>query len=899
MQEKTDKDIPIRQKRAPLYRKLVRLLWFATILGVVGVALLFVFLSYQDLPTFEDLENPKNNLASEVYAADGQVLGRYFVENRIPVDYKDLSPNLIDALTATEDERYYDHSGIDFEALGRVAVKTVLFRQKSAGGGSTITQQLSKLLYTDRPAKNILQRSTQKLKEWITAIKLERSYTKEEIIAMYLNQFNFINGAYGIRAASEIYFNKTQDSLTIDEAATLVGMLKNPSLYNPIRRPDTTKHRRMIVLSQMLKNGKITEAEYDELRNKPLDMSNFNRKTHADGLAPYFRMELRKELTKILDKKENRKPNGEKYNIYKDGLKITTTLDPTIQKYAEEAVQEHMVKLQEKFWKTWKNKDPWTYRDPYAEEPTTDEEIEIRTNSLKKIVKGSDRYKKIRTAYMTPIINVIKKDIQGYELKDHDIERMMKEEEESGYITRLLSKKMIETPRATKYRSVMKGDKWNKLKKQWDAFQYRIKKSFDEPVKMKVFTYENKSFEKDTIMSPIDSIKYHRMFLQVGSMSVDPKTGYVKSWVGGINHHYFQFDHVTSERQVGSTFKPFIYATAISQQGMSPCHQVYDIPYTIHKDEGNFNLLEDWTPANANEKYSNELFTLQKGLQYSKNTVSVFLMKQLGDTEPVRELVNNMGLDREAKHLNGTYRIPKQPSICLGATTLSAYEMTGAYTTFANNGIYNKPTFITSIIDKNGRAIYKEIPEERQALHPNHNYVMVHMLKSVMNQGLPGFGGIRSEVGGKTGTTNDHVDGWFMGLTPDLVVGTWVGGEDNWVRFLNLRDGIGAKMARPVFAKLLRKLENDENVDYNSKARFKVPPGDLGIELDCDVYKSDQMGGDGPFQGEENEGFGDDFDDGGFDDGVTSPGTRDSTLQQANGEGGDEEDEEDFGGGGE
>ncbi len=857
MQESTPKSPTpneLRAQRLPIYRKIVKWMWILTGVGILSIALLFVVLSYQDLPTFEELENPKNNLASEVYAANGEVLGRYYYENRIPVTFDEMSPYIEQALVATEDERYYQHSGIDFEGLIRVAIKTGLLQQRSAGGASTITQQLAKMLFTEKPGSG-MERVVQKLKEWIIALKLERSYTKQEIMAMYLNKFNFINGAYGIKAASEIYFGKGQDSLKIEEAAVLVGMLKNPALFNPIRRPDTVRHRRMVVFNQMMKNDFIKETEYDSLRQLPMDMSRFNRKTHADGLAPYFRMELRKELFRILNSKECLKSDGTAYNIFKDGLKIYTTLDPVMQKHAEEAMVEHMSKLQKTFWKHWKGKDPWTYRDPLKEKAELDAEDIARKRNLKRAVRETDRYQNLRAKFLDEIIEKVADEINGHKLKDHEIERIIQASEKDGVIARLVSRKTIDANLAKAYRKVLKSPNFNKLKGQWALLQEKVRGVFEAPVAMKVFAY-NDQMEKDTIMSPLDSIKYHRMFLQIGSMAVDPLTGYVKAWVGGINHKYFQYDHVTSERQVGSTFKPFVYATAISEQGISPCYVVYDLPQTIHKDEGNFQLLDDWTPANANGKYTGEPYTLFKGLQWSKNTVSVYLMKQLGDTKAVRSLASGMGIDVDYKRSNGTLKIPKQPSICLGASDLTVMEMTGAYTTFANNGYYNKPTFISRIEDKNGNKIYVSAAEDRQALNPSPNFVMVQMLKSVVSQGLPGFGGLKSEMGGKTGTTNDYVDGWFMGLTPDLVVGTWVGGDDRWIRFRSIQYGIGAKMARPFFAKLMQRLEKDETADYDFTKRFYRPTGDIGIELDCEVYNQDH----GPFgafeEGEENEDFG-------------------------------------------
>ena len=871
MQEQLKTAKEIRELRAPLYQKLVKWMWGLSILGVIGIAILFYALSFADLPSFEELENPKNNLASEVYASNGEVLGRYFIENRIPVDFDKISDHVIDALIATEDERFMNHAGIDFKGLGRAGVKTVLLGDSSAGGASTITQQLAKNLFTDDPSSSFTKRVLQKLKEWIIAVRLEKKYTKQEIIAMYLNQFSFLNGAFGIKAASEIYFGKNQEDLEIQEAAMLMGMLKNPSFYNPIRRPDTTFHRRMIVLKQMEKNDLLSQTQYDSLRALPLGMKSFKRKTHDDGLAPYFRMHLREELKRILTKnKETYKSDGTPYNIYEDGIKIYTTIDPIVQAHAEDAMKAHMKKQQEKFWKRWKGKDPWTYRDPAddREPEEIDADIESRQRSLKKLIRTTDRYQSLREQHLADILKKISKDIDGYELRDFDIDRMMAEDKDKGAIAKLVSRKIVPTNRAVKYRKIMNGADWKVLKTQWRKLQNTVKKKFDEPVEMVVFDY-NPQNEKDTVMTPLDSIRYHRMFLQFGSMAVNPITGHVKSWIGGINHKYFQYDHVTSDRQVGSTFKPFIYATAIHQMGFSPCHKVPDIPYTIHQGEGNFVLFEDWTPKNAGGEYSGEDFTLIRGLQYSKNTISVYLMKQLGSTELVRQLVHKMGLDKERKRSNGMYRIPKVPSICLGSTDLSVLEMTGAYTTFANNGLYNKPIFITKIVDKNGKTIYSEKALEDRAMDSKPNYVMLHMLKQVMNQGQRELHGLKSEMGGKTGTTNDYVDGWFMGLTPDLVVGTWVGGEDRWIRFLSLRDGIGAKMARPFFADLIRKLENDENADYDAASRFYVPKGALGIEIDCSLYpeteknpfapeNEDESFGD---QVKEEEGFGDESED--------------------------------------
>ncbi|MFK7936580.1 MAG: transglycosylase domain-containing protein, partial [Saprospiraceae bacterium] len=551
----------IREERMPTYRKIVRAMWAMTILAIVGIPLVFFALSFTELPSIEELENPRSELASAVLAADGSELGRYYVENRIPVTYDELSPNIVNALVATEDERFYKHSGIDSEALGRILIKTALLRNKNAGGGSTITQQLAKLLFTGKAGSGV-DRIFQKLKEWIIAVRLERRYTKEEIIAMYLNKFSFLYDAYGIKSASETYFGVGQDSLKIHQAATLMGMLKNPSLFNPVRRPDTVMHRRMVVLSQMKKNGLLTQTEYDSIRQLPLGL-NFKRSNHTDGLAPYFRMEVSKELNRILAKEENRKPDGSKYDKYREGLKIYTTIDPIIQAHAEAAMWEHMKKQQKTFNKHWAGKDPWTYE--VGDENTTEVPVEIRERVLQRLIRESDRYDNMRTSRLSSIIAKVEKETGDINLRDVDIRRIIEEEKESGAIARLVSNRMISAGLAAKYRKVMKAQSYPELKTKYEQFEAAVRKKFEQPTELTVFAYNDK-METDTVMSPLDSIKYHRMFLQLGSMSVDPVTGHVKSWVGGINHKYFQYDHVNSNvsRQVGSTFKPFIYATAIA-----------------------------------------------------------------------------------------------------------------------------------------------------------------------------------------------------------------------------------------------------------------------------------------------------------------------------------------------
>lgn len=838
----------------PSHKKIVKWIWYGTFAAILGTIITFIGLSFTDLPSVEQLENPKSELASQVFATNGEVIGRYYTENRVPVDFEQLSPNLVNALIATEDERFYDHCGIDFKAFARAVVKTGLMGQKNSGGASTITQQLAKLLFTGPKATSFTKRVFQKLKEWIIAVRLERRYTKEEIIQMYLNKFNFINGAYGIKAASEIYFGKAQDSLNINEAAMLVGMLKNPSLYNPLRRAERVKKRRSVVLKQMQRNKMITQTAYDSLKELPLGL-NFQRQTHIDGIAPYFRMEVAKDVKNLLEKEEYRKTDGSKYDIYRDGLKIYTTIDPIMQQIAEEEMVKHMQKVQKSFWRTWRKLDPWKYKTSSKHEAP----LHIREQGLKHLIRNSDRYQDLRQKYLGDVLSSLSKEIDGMNFSedDREIERIMQEYKKGGVISNLVSRRMISSSRAAKYRSVLKSDHFPKLKTQWETLQEAVKDVFNQPVDMKVFAY-NKKMETDTVLSPLDSIKYHRMFLQTGILVVSPLDGKVKAWVGGINHKYFQYDHIRADRQVGSTFKPFVYATAIDKQGFSPCYQVYDLPVTIAPGDGQFHLQQEWTPKNSNGQYTGALLTLREGLLKSKNTVSAHLMKQLGDTDPIIDLLDRMGIDKTEKYSNGQFRVPRVPSICLGSTDLTVLEMTGAYTTFANNGVFVKPVYIERIEDKNGRTIYQAIPDERAAINPNANFVMVDMLRYAAT----GMGVLKSQVGGKTGTTNDYVDGWFMGISPNLVVGTWVGGEDRWIRFRSIDYGQGAYMAKPFFREFMKRLEKVTDIDYDINAKFYRPPGDIGIEMNCDEYLKDDLKlEDDAFEDEFSE---DQFGDGNF-----------------------------------
>lgn len=812
------------------HRDIVKGLWRLLFAGLIGVVLIFVILSFTRLPSVAELENPKSNEASLILAESGDILGKYYTENRVPVSYGELSPYLVKALVATEDERYYEHSGIDFKGV----VRAVFFLGKR-GGASTITQQLAKQLFTGAASEtdNILERVIQKLKEWIIAVRLERKYTKEEIIALYLNRYDFINGAQGIRAASEIYFNKSPKELALQEAALLIGMLKNASLYDPLRRPDRTLQRRSVVLKQMVKNGYLSEAEYTQARELPLGLQ-FTRQTHIDGLAPYMRMELAKDIREILSKPEYYKADGSKYDIYRDGLRIYTTINPIMQRIAEEEMVKHMAKLQRTFFSHWKGRDPWTYRSGSS----TEVPVERREQEFIRYLRASDRYQRLRAEYLAEVLSAIGAET-GLEFHedDREIDRLMKEKAASGYLTQLVQQKIISAGLAAQYRRTLDSELFPALERKWAELKKAVNEEFREPRKMRIFAYNNNMYA-DTTMSPLDSLKYLSMFLQTGIMAVEPTTGYVRAWVGGVNHEWFQYDHVNSgtRRQVGSTFKPFVYATAIALQGLTPCFEIIDLPITISPGDGQFNLSQSWTPQNADGGYSGRSYTMFEGLRHSKNTVSVYLMKELGSVEPVRTLVDQLGIDKNI--------LPASPSICLGSVDLSVEEMTGAYTAFANNGIYNRPTVLLRIEDRFGNTIYEALPEEKQALNPQANYVMVRMLEYAATN----MGKIQGPVGGKTGTTNDYADGWFMGVTPNLVVGSWVGGENRWIAFRSLTYGQGAYMAKPFFRSFIERVQNHPDIAWDKNAAFYRPPGDLGIELNCGAYHSGNTGSDNEFE---------------------------------------------------
>lgn len=729
-------------------RKIIRRvligIWSIVLLGIISVFSLFILISlgaFGKLPTFDELENPQSALATQVISADSVILGVYYSENRSNILFEELPDNLVHALIATEDERFYDHSGIDFIAIGRVM--RGLVTGEYAGGGSTITQQLAKNLFP-REDLNTVELVIRKFKEWVIAVKLERSYTKEEIIAMYLNTVEFSDNAFGIQSASATYFNKEPIELLPEESAVLVGMLKAPYKYNPRANPESSKERRNVVLSKMEEYGYLDPSIADTLKPKDIALQ-FKAASHNEGLAPYFREILRLELKKWAD--NNPKPDGSRWDIYRDGLKIYTTIDSKMQGYAENAVNEHMTDMQQIFDEHWSGRDPWKGYEAEFERAYT----------------NTPRY--------TFLVN------QGLERDSIDT---------------LLS----------------------------------------QPIPMKVFTWQG---ELDTTMSVIDSLKFARKFLQTGFMVMDPKTGYVKAWVGGINYKYYQYDHVNinTKRQVGSTFKPFVYTVAIKEKGLSPCFKIPNELVTFEKTDPRWNLLSDWTPKNADGRYGGQL-TLEQGLANSVNTVTAHLMHEM-TPEAVIQLVRDMGIEESTN-------IEPVPAICLGTPDISLFEMVGAYTTYANKGVYTQPIFISKIEDKNGNIIQEFTPVKNEVLDEATAYVMVDLMRNVISQGtgrkLRYMYDMTNEIIGKTGTTQNQSDGWFIGLTPDLIAGAWVGCEDRFVRFRTIRYGQGATLALPIWGKFFQQVMADSTIQIDFTKKFEKPEGDLGIELDC--YTSNQ-----------------------------------------------------------
>ncbi len=797
-----DEQAPDKRRRRRL------LLWWAIVLApFVGLGTMLLLAgSSDDLPGTTELQNPRSDLATAVLFSDGSLMGQYYRENRIPVDYARISPYVVDALIATEDERYREHSGIDVRGTLRAAI----FLGKK-GGASTITQQLAKMLFHE-PAKGKWSRIRQKFQEWIISAKLEREYTKDEIIAMYLNRFDWINQAVGINSAARIYFDTTPDSLKVEEAALLVGMCKNPSLFNPNNpnRVDTVMHRRMVVLKQMEKNGYLTRQQYDSLKSLPLGLR-FQRVDHTEGPAPYLREVLRAQVQALLKEKDPAtgklriaKPDGSPYDIYTDGLRIYTTIDRRMQQYGEYAVREHLsTELQPQFFKDIQGKK----NRPFDFRVSKDEVDGIMRSAMKR----SDRYR-----------NLTGKICANCRRPSSYIERI--KENGKPYFHCDPAKGGCDT-------------KWPALD------EAGIAQNFDTPTKMRVFTWHG---EVDTTMSPNDSIRYYKSFLQSGLLSLDPHTGFVKAWVGGIDFKHFQYDHVgQAKRQVGSTFKPFVYATAI-REGLSPCKELpnnkvcFDMPAP----------QPQWCPENSDGSYGG-MVTVEYALANSMNTITAWLMKQYSP-EAVTVLARHMGIH---SHLDPV------PALCLGVADLTLTEMTSAFGTFANEGVHIEPIVLTRIEDKNGNTIHDVLPQTTEALDPNTSYTMLEMLKGVtdgaynpssgrtVGTGMrlrmgwgnrAKYGNIKYPTAGKTGTTQNNSDGWFIGITPDLVTGVWTGAEDRSVRFSRTDLGQGANMALPVYGYFMNRVYADSTIDV-SKGDFPMPAGYPADQFNCRVKRTPGM----------------------------------------------------------
>ncbi|WP_430908562.1 penicillin-binding protein 1A [Maribacter sp. 2-571] len=754
----------VKKKAAPSFGKFIKWFWILFGVGILSVVLLFFVAAqgwFGEMPTFERLENPQTNLATQIISSDGQTLGKFYLnDNRTPIPFDSIPKNFIEALVATEDIRYYSHSGIDARGTLRALVSL-----GGKGGASTITQQLSKLLFTERASSNKVERVKQKIKEWVIATRLERQYTKEEILAMYLNQYDFGYAADGIRSAAKIYFGKEPSYLKVEESAVLVGMLNNSSLYNPIRRKELVKKRRNLVLSQMHVADFITEKQKDSLQALEM-VIRFNPESHKDGLATYFRMYVQGFMNDWI--KENPKPalEGErdKWNIYLDGLKIYTTIDSRMQRNAESAVTDHMKNLQAEFF--------------HQNTP--------------------DRNK------TAPFLD----------LKQNQIQSIMK-------------------------RAMKSSDRWRAMERAGKS-ESEIEASFNEKTQMTVFDWTSETQEKDTVMTPMDSIRYYKTFLRSAMLSMEPQTGHVKAWVGGIDYKHFQYDNVyQGRRQAGSTFKPFVYAAAIDQLRRSPCDSLPDTQYCIEAEKhGN---VEPWCPKNSDGKYSGKNYTLKKALANSVNTVTAQLIDQVGPKSVV-SIVRNLGLKGE---------ILEVPSIALGTPDSNLYEMVGAYGTFANQGVFVEPVMVTRIEDKNGTVLYEYVPKTKDVLSKEVAYAMVDLMKGVTEGGsgtrlrhayqknnrvykeiITGYPyELSNPIAGKTGTTQNQSDGWFMGMVPNLVTGVWVGGEERSVRFKSITYGQGAAMALPIWGLYMKR--NYENEDLGISKRDFVKPKNMSIKVDC------------------------------------------------------------------
>ena len=790
------------------YKSIIICVWLAIVLGLVTFISLFAYVANTKMPDTSDLENPKFEEASIVYSEDLIELDRYFRKNRQWVAFQDLSPNLINALLASEDHRFYSHSGID----ARGTMRAVAFLG-SRGGASTITQQLAKQFFTPLRSRNVVRRIWQKMQEWVIAVEFERRYTKEEIIAMFLNKFDFIYNANGIGAAAQVYFGKNQKDLSVSESAMFVAMLKNPYYYNPKINPEEATIQRNIVLSQMRKRGFIEDDKYDLLKNQSLDLSNFNRGENYSGIAAYFMAELKKYINDLLEKEGISKPGGHKYDLDLDGLKIYTTIDSRYQIHAEAAMKSHMSKVQKRYETVWEDIDPWTYR-------ADQRQMAVRNAQLNRAIEDTPRYQSLRKEVLSPIIDKISSDIENSRLWNADIRRMMRGEGDSKYFTELRQNDFISQQQLKTYQEILSSEFWPELLERWNSLESKVDEVFNQRREMYVYSLDG---PVKRFYSPIDSIKHMARQLQLGSIAIEPQTGYVKAWVGGIDYDHWKYDHVTSERQVGSTFKPFLYTTAM-MNGYSPCFPVKDIQYTIPAGDADFGLMTSWSPKNSDGTFSGEDITLKEGLKQSLNSVSTWLVRDIGSVKQIVNTAENMGI--------GKNKIPEVPSIVLGTPNLSAFELTSAYTTLANGGLHSQPIMVKRITDKFDNEIYAAQIVQKRALKKRFCDAMIDMLKyasSTVHYAL------ESEFGGKTGTTDDHVDGWFVGLNPNLVVGTWVGGEYPWIRFLSISDGQGGVMARPFYLDFMKRVEDDPDIDFDKEATF-IYSEDIGIELDCNKY---------------------------------------------------------------
>ena len=738
------------------YRFQIILFWLLFSIGVFSIYGVFYLASIEkfgEMPDFRQLENPKTNFASEIISSDNEVLGKYyFNDNRTPIKYEDINIKTVEALIATEDERFYSHPGIDLKAT----LRAIIFLN-TRGGASTISQQLARQLFVGVRSRNIIQAVGQKIKEWVIAVELEKQYTKEEIITMYLNIYDFGYYGDGIKSASNIYFSKEPIDLKIEESAMLIGMLQNSSLYDPLRRPEITKNRRDLVLMQMAKNKYISENEKDSLQKIPLKL-NYTPQSHRQGLATYFRSYLRGFMKDWTD--NNLKADGSKYNLYSDGLKIHTTINSKMQKYAEESVTEHMKNLQKEF---------FIQNDTLSTAPFRDLDEDEEESIMKRTMRRSERWRKAR-----------------------------------------LSGKSAD----------------------------EIEEIFNIPTEMSIFSWEG---DIDTVMTPIDSIRYYKHFLQAGMMSMNPKNGHVMAWVGGINYRNFQYDHVMqSKRQIGSTFKPFLYATAIDQLKLSPCDMLPDAIHCIEPYK--YGNPDPWCPTNSSDKYGG-MRTLSNALANSKNTISAQLIDRVGP-RTVADLARNLGVSSN---------IPNVPAIALGTPDLSVYEMVGAYGAFANKGIYVKPIMVTKIEDRNGKIVFQSTPDTKDVLSEESSYVTLKLLEGVTKFGsgarlrhdipedernyvyknvVSGYPyKFDNAIAGKTGTTQNQSDGWFIGMVPNLVTGVWVGGEDRSIHFEEIAFGQGATMSLPIWGLFMKKCYEDEELGV-SKEDFEEPEN-LTIELDC------------------------------------------------------------------